>query len=140
MERRHINTARSLCRSHWLSQTLYQPFLLLQQHLGSLSKYSHITPFNMNLVFVMLSTLLKVTTSYDGIWNVGTSIPRGLCAGAIGYHNNSIYLLGGASTSSHRSLLVYDLMINNFTDYGEFYLPLSDKISYQQGETSFHTQ
>eukprot|EP01083_Nonionella_stella_P108687 316296_1 len=94
----------------------------------------------MNLVFGMLSTLLTVTTPYDGIWNVGTSIPRGLCEGAIGYHNNSIYLLGGAGTSYHRSLLVYDLMINNFTDYGEFYLPLSDKISYRQEASSFYTQ
>eukprot|EP01084_Bolivina_argentea_P203157 347018_1 len=94
----------------------------------------------MNLVFGMLSTLLTVTTAYDGIWIPGTSLPRGLCSSAIGYHNNSIYLIGGEKTGSQRSLLEYNVLQNNFTDFGEFYLPQSDAIYYGRKESQHYTQ
>eukprot|EP01083_Nonionella_stella_P158892 517672_1 len=53
------------------------------------------------------------------------TMPRSVGFSAVGWHNNTIVIIGSHSYSAPRQMMTYNIHTNRFIDYGETYVPQS---------------
>eukprot|EP01084_Bolivina_argentea_P227494 384197_1 len=78
--------------------------------------------FSLSAIIIHAQSNSRTLLQYDGSFNSwivsDLLLPRQCLSGAaVGYFNNSIYIIGGAC-NNQQSLIAYDPSSNTFTDYG----------------------